>query len=305
MSTELAPINKAMNAMLSVSNEFEQLNTEKLNFRKECEFALQILKSNNYTLQAALENPDSLKNAIVNIAAVGLSLNPVLKQAYLIPRGKKVCADQSYMGLIQIATDTGSIKWAKPEIVKANDHFKYMGAGLRPIHDFDPFSTNRGEVIGVYCLAETHDGIILSEVMSKAEVEKIRDSKSESYKSSKSGPWKDDFEEMCKKTVVRRAYKYWPKTDRLTKAIELTDESFNVPSYARNDESSDNNTISEIKKILSRNNGWEKRILDHMTNKTKGKVIFKSVDDFNKDESEYALSVLQKQEAEEKTININ
>jgi recombinational DNA repair protein RecT len=41
---------------------------------------------------------------------------------------------------------------------------------------------------------------------------------SKSYNSNHS-PWKSYFDEMARKTIVKRAYKYWPKVDRLDRAI--------------------------------------------------------------------------------------
>ena len=70
-------------------------NQNDLNFAKECEFALQILSKNDYLLGIAKTNPFSLKSAISNVAAIGISLNPALAYAYLVPRkvnNKKACA---------------------------------------------------------------------------------------------------------------------------------------------------------------------------------------------------------------------
>ena len=80
----------------------------------------------------------------------------------------------------------------------------------------------RGDVIGAYCICEIegskHPKV---EFMSIEEIEKVRD-KSEYYKKKKKGPWVDWFEEMAKKTVVKRAQKTWPKgTGRLEKAVQL------------------------------------------------------------------------------------
>ena len=36
---------------------------------------------------------------------------------------------------------------------------------------------------------------------------------------AKKGPWQTFWEEMARKTIVKRASKYWPKVDRLDRAI--------------------------------------------------------------------------------------
>jgi hypothetical protein len=52
----------------------------------------------------------------------------------------------------------------------------------------------------------------------------IRD-RSAAWKAGKSGPWKTDEGEMIKKTCVKQAYKYWPKTERLETAIHHLNEN--------------------------------------------------------------------------------
>jgi recombination protein RecT len=207
-------------AVLSFERGFNEVNAYKLNFKKEASFALQILKANDFLRNKASANPDSLQAALTNIAAIGITLNPALKEGYLVPRGNQVCLDISYIGLIKLATDTGAIEWVQAEIVKAKDTFKYLGVGKAPLHEMNPFS-DRGEVIGVYCVARLASGEFLSTVMSKQDCDAIRDKSSQS---AQKGPWKDFYEEMLKKTVIKRASKLWPKSERVQHAVEVINE---------------------------------------------------------------------------------
>ena len=62
------------------------LTTDEVNWKKESQFAIQAMTTNDFLGKVALENPVSVQNAIINIAAIGISLNPALKHAYLVPR---------------------------------------------------------------------------------------------------------------------------------------------------------------------------------------------------------------------------
>lgn len=193
-----------------------------INFDREAEFAIQVLSQNDYALKLAQSNRQSVVSAVTNIAAIGISLNPAKKQAYLVPRDGKICLDISYMGLADLATASGSIKWVKAGVVHANDRFTLNGFDRPPEHSFDPFSKDRGEAVGVYVVAKTADGDYLTEAMSADEVNAIRD-RSSAWRAwvdkKRSCPWVTDWAEMAKKTVVKRAYKLWPKTERLDQAI--------------------------------------------------------------------------------------
>lgn len=193
-----------------------------VNYKSEAQFAIQAMEKNSFLAKIAITNPKSLQNAVINIAAIGLSLNPALKQAYLVPRGNEVCFDPSYIGLIHLATECKSIKWAQAEVVRKNDLFKFNGVGEKPIHEMEPFG-DRGDIVGVYVVAKTLDGEFLVSTMSKTEVDLIKNK----CVNSSSKAWKDFYEEMAKKTVIKRASKTWPKTDmtyRLDKAIELDNQ---------------------------------------------------------------------------------
>lgn len=202
-----------------VEGEFNAMVADpSINFEREAGFAIQVLTSGDYISRLAVNDRQSVINAVTNIAAIGISLNPAKKQAYLVPRKGKVCLDISYMGLIDLAVQSGSIMWAQADMVYSSDGFELNGFDKPPAHKRNPFATNRGDVVGVYVVVKTHSGDYLTTCMSKDEVDAIKN-RSESVKAGKSSPWDTDYGEMAKKTVVKRAYKYWPKSDRLDKAI--------------------------------------------------------------------------------------
>ncbi len=195
-------------------------------YEKESLFAYQAVQKNNYLQKIANERPDYLRMAVINVAAIGLTLNPALQYAYIVPRDGIAILDVSYKGLLKLATDSGAIKWAQAELVYSNDTFEYRGPSQEPLHSCNPFSGDRGEFQGGYCIAKTVDDDILVEVMTATEIHEIRD-RSELYKKKKMGPWVDFFGEMAKKTLIKRAQKTWPKSSggRLEKAIEILNES--------------------------------------------------------------------------------
>lgn len=200
-----------------------RLTNNNLNFEVEAGFAVQQLEANDYLLTVAMGNRQSVINAVTNVAAIGISLNPARKQAYLVPRDKKVCLDISYIGLVDLATQSGSIVWAKAELVYAADNFQMGEPGTMPKHQFNPFERDRGDVIGAYVVAKTPGGEYLCDAMSINEINSIRD-RSSAWKAwmkdKRSCPWVTDPGEMAKKTVIKRASKLWPKNDRLNMAIQ-------------------------------------------------------------------------------------
>ncbi|HQU15480.1 MAG TPA: recombinase RecT [Gammaproteobacteria bacterium] len=197
-----------------------------LNYGAEALYAYQACMKNNGLMKVAANNPVSLRMAMVNVAAVGLTLNPALGLAHLVPRDGIVCLDISYRGLIKIGSDCGSIRWAKAELVYSKDKFEYRGPATAPVHVFNPFNTDRGEFVGGYCISGIGEGAeVLVEVMAAEEIFKARD-RSKAYQAHK-GPWMDSEwpEEMKKKVIIKRAAKTWPRIGgRFGKAVEILNE---------------------------------------------------------------------------------
>lgn len=207
-----------------IAPAFNAIATDKgIVFAREAEFAIQAICASDYTTRIARENPQSVRDAVTNVAAIGISLNPAKKQAYLIPRKGAICLVISYMGLLDLAIQSGSIMWGQSEQVYAADKFALNGFDRPPTHERNPFASDRGDIVGAYVVVKTRDGDYLTTTMTAEEVFDIRD-RSDAWKAyvkdnSKTCPWVTDSGEMVKKTVIKRAYKTWPKTDRLDAAV--------------------------------------------------------------------------------------
>jgi len=261
-------------------------------YQREAFYASQLLEKNSYLMDIAKANPKSLVNAVINVSKIGISLNPNLSHAYLVPRAikgqKMIVLDISYRGLCKIATDSGCIKFVQAMIVKKNDVFKRQGIDKEPLHEFDPFA-ERGEIVGVYCVAKTNQNDFLTEVMSIADVEKIK-LRSEAAK-SKTGPWFTDYEEMVKKTIIKRASKMWPIGDgKLFEAIEVVNEHEGI-NFQDTSRAINQSELVNLENLCSLVDDGEKRVLKYVTNLHNNEIVFTKLEDFS--EMDYLKSVDQ------------
>lgn len=220
-------VNQVFEIVNPLKVEFEQVCAEpSITFKRESEFAMQIFANNDYLAKIAAQNGTSTRSAVMNIAAIGITLNPAQKLAYLVPRKGSICLDISYMGLMHIAQQSGAIKWCQSAIVRKNDRFMRTGIDRPPTHEFNEFDTieQRGEIVGAYTVVKTDEGDYLTHTMRAEDIFAIRD-RSEAWKkyltdNSKKCPWVTDEEQMVLKTVVKQAAKYWPRRERLDNAID-------------------------------------------------------------------------------------
>lgn len=223
-------------AMLKVGMDVETI-------AKECSFAVQII---NKSKQLKASTIESQQAAIINIAQCGLTLNPVMKLAYLVPRwspqGTQCCLEPSYQGLVKLLTDTGSVVAINAQLVYAEDEFEVNAADFNnPItHKPKPFAKDRGVLVGVYAIAQLPNGTFQAETMSIEEVYEIRE-RSESYKAFIAKKittcvWITDEGEMVRKTICRRIVKYLPKTDKFKKAaiaISLDEQDYKASESSK------------------------------------------------------------------------
>jgi phage RecT family recombinase len=209
-----APIEKAM--------QESGFSIEKV--KQEISFAIQQI---NKSPQLQKCSPESKLQAVLNISNIGLSLNPAAKEAYLIPRWNnafkcyEAALEPSYIGLVKLLTDSASVVSIVTQLVYEKDAFSLDVADNRNPVQHKPMliKSQRGQMIGTYALATLPDGSRQVEWMDIEELNHIRD-RSETYKAFtegkiKSCTWETDYGEMCRKTVIKRLYKYLPRTERM------------------------------------------------------------------------------------------
>ena len=158
-------------------------------------------------------------------AQLGLEPNTPLGQAYLIPfrnnkKGIVECQFQiGYKGLIDLCYRSGEMTTVYAHAVYENDTFDYR-YGLDQVLEHKPVLTGKGKAIAYYAVWKLKNGGYGFGVMSVEDVEKHAQKYSQAYNSS-SSPWKTEFDEMAKKTVLKATLKYAPiKTDFLVDAID-------------------------------------------------------------------------------------
>ncbi|MEG2286073.1 MAG: recombinase RecT [Eubacterium sp.] len=171
--------------------------------------------SSNPKLQET--TPQSFMGAMMTAAQLGLEPNTPLGQAYLIPfknKGKLECQFQlGYKGLIDLAYRSGQVTSIQAHAVYEKDYFDFE-YGLEPkLKHIPTKDAEKGDPIWFYAVFNTKDGGYGFEIMSIEDIRAHATKYSQSFSSAYS-PWSKNFEEMAKKTVLKKVLKYAPlKTD--------------------------------------------------------------------------------------------
>lgn len=165
--------------------------------------------------------PNSFLGAMMSAAQLGLEPNTPLGQAYILPYSNRGVMEAQfqigYKGLIDLAYRSGEVEVVQAHIVYENDTFE-CEYGLDPKLVHKPADRDRGEAVRVYAVFKTKGGGYGFEVMSMDDVREHAEKYSKAYGSSFS-PWKTNFEEMAKKTVLKKVLKYAPMKSDFVKAV--------------------------------------------------------------------------------------
>lgn len=125
-------------------------------------------------------------------------------------------------GLMKLVRNSGELASIEALTVHHADKFTYRpGIDLVPVHEPDWFG-DRGNMIGVYAVAKMKDGAAYVEIMNKAQIDKIRSVS----RSKDSGPWVQWYDEMSRKSVIRRLSKRLPMSTDLDGVLGEDDDLF-------------------------------------------------------------------------------
>ena len=213
--------------------KFQTINPEKA--KSELGFAMQIFQQSPYLQKC---DPQSILNAVVNVARTSITLNPVMRLAYLIPRKNKCVLEFSYMGLVAMLRDNGCIKSISAHIVYEDEEFDYDVAYNTIKHKPNFAKTekehNSREMVGCYSRATLPSGEIVFEFMPMWEIDKIR-SMSEGS-GSKYSAWNTWRDEMIKKSVIKRHFKMLISgnpTEALATAMKVENDNNAIMTFKK------------------------------------------------------------------------
>ena len=194
----------------------------------------------------------SVLGYFMQAAACGLEPASMLGQCYPVPfRNKKTGMREvtfilGFRGMLSIARRSGEIASVVAEVVHENDEFS-IEYGMEPklVHkpciDGEP-GAFRGAYVVVRFKGEGIDPVI--KYMPKTEIDAHR----RRSKSSDSGPWVTDYEEMAKKTVFRSVFKWLPIS---IEQIQATTTDGGVSRYNPDAKTNDIDDLVEVEFVAA------------------------------------------------------
>ena len=150
-------------------------------------------------------NPAQLQLGLLKGAYLGLDF--MTKECYLIPYGGSVQFQTSYIGEIKFTKRYAirPIQDIYAKIVREGDVFEEKITDGKPSIDFKPLPFNKGAIVGVFAVALYKDGGLDYEVMSTDDINSVRKNYS---KQANGSTWTKSWDEMAKKTCLRRLCKH-------------------------------------------------------------------------------------------------
>ncbi|MCA3247381.1 MAG: recombinase RecT [Azospirillum sp.] len=171
----------------------------------------------------------SIYAACMKAAQDGLVLDG--REAALVKFGSEAQYMKMVAGILKQARNSGDISTLNAHVVYERDTFSYTLGDDEKIEHKPHLGEDRGKPVLVYAVARLKDGGVQRAVMTVAEVEKVR----AVSRAKGAGPWTQWWDEMAKKTVIRRLAKYLPSsTDRdgFDEVVRRDDDLYDVDAAA-------------------------------------------------------------------------
>lgn len=204
--------------LLSMSGEIARALPKHVKPDRIGRIALTALNSNADLQQCT---PTSFLGAIVQASQLGLEVNTPLGQAYLIPYKKNCQLIIGYQGMMDLARRSGMVKAIYAFAVYDGDEFSWA-LGLDPTIKHTPSTqpdrgSDTNKLTHVYAVAKLEGGEPIFTVLTRVDVERYR----RRSMAANNGPWKTDYEAMALKTVIRRLFRWLPKSAEMATAVAV------------------------------------------------------------------------------------
>ncbi len=209
------------------------------------------------TLIAASRSPDiakcsreSILRSLMDAAALGIKPGGLMGRGYLVPRKNnknntmECCFDPGWRGLVDIARRSGQIRRIEAHVVFEKDVFTVERTPLTVVRHVPSEDASPGAVRAAYAVAEFSGGEFQIEILYRRDLDKVR------KMGANAGPWSTWYDEMARKTAVRRLCKYLPYDPAVDAAIRVLDEQDGDLEAALR--SPDAPRVASIKKLSTR-----------------------------------------------------
>lgn len=138
-------------------------------------------------------------------------------------------------GILKKVRNSGELKALSCNVVYEHDDFRHWldDAGEHITYEANLTAEDRGSLRAAFARAETKDGGIYIEVMTKLQIEQVR----ACSKWKDEGTWVHWYDEMSRKSVIRRLSKRLPMSTDLERTIRRDDELYDVRQVQRTERS--------------------------------------------------------------------
>lgn len=216
---------KANNVSISqlVNDEGFRARAEKMLGERTPQFLSSVLTLANADDNIKNLDPIALYNTCLMAASINLPFNSNLGQAYIVPYKGKPQLQIGWKGFVQLAQRSGMYKTINVTDVREGEieEFDRLSGEIKFSWIQDDDERLSKKVIGYVSYFQLLNGFEKSFFMTRVEVESHAKKYSQTFKKG-FGIWKDDFDSMAKKTVLKLLIsKYGPQSIEMTKAIEI------------------------------------------------------------------------------------
>lgn len=205
--------------------------------------ALSAVNGNPKLTQAIQNNPTSFLGSLMQSAQLGLEPNTNLGHAYLIPYGNEVQLQIGYHGLLELAYRSGQYQKIMAMPVYKDDFFEYQYGTNEKLNHI-PTQIPKGDPIGYYAFYKLSNG---GQHFVYWNMERVRGHQAKFAKSK--NVWKNHFDAMAMKTVIKDVLKYAPKSIELNEAVVSDNSDFEL---------NDRGTVIDVTDYEANNNEEDK-----------------------------------------------